>query len=115
MAEEQKKVQGKNATDIEYRLAQALYKNKLEFIFQFPILGGRRVAGGMVVDFLVYTPFSVPVEVFGEYWHGTYLRGKDKIKIAILENYFKREVKIAWSGDLETDEMAMNWVRSNLK
>jgi hypothetical protein len=38
--------------------------------YQVPIYGGRGVSGGLVIDFVVYTPVRVSwVSPMGKYWH----------------------------------------------
>jgi hypothetical protein len=54
----------------EYNVASALEKMRMQFQYQYPILGGHWVRGGQVLDFLVdRQPLPVPVLVQGEYWH----------------------------------------------
>lgn len=64
------KVHGKNATSYEYYVSVGLDMLELDYVFQASYFGGRRVRGGVVVDFIVYTrPLPTPVWVNGEYWH----------------------------------------------
>ena len=54
----------------EYWVALALYKLKIDFIFQYQLFGGRKYKGGQVVDFWVLTqPLPTPVFVQGWYFH----------------------------------------------
>lgn len=75
-------VQGKtpNSTE-EWRVALALNRLKMKFIYQYAINGGHRLRGGQVVDFMVLTaPVPTPVYVNGEYWHRTVKQMEDEIK-----------------------------------
>ena len=54
----------------EYWVALALYKLKIDFIFQYQLFGGRKYKGGQVVDFWVLTqPLPTPIFVQGWYFH----------------------------------------------
>ena len=54
----------------EFWVALALYKLKIDFVFQYQLFGGRRYKGGQVVDFWVYTqPLPTPIFVQGWYFH----------------------------------------------
>lgn len=74
----------------EYWCALALYRLKLDFVFQKHVMGGRSGRGGQVVDFWVYTaPHATPVYIQGDYWHYANGRGYDsKLKIAKLKSYY---------------------------
>ena len=54
----------------EYWVALALYKLKINFVFQYQLFGGRKYKGGQVVDFWIYTnPLPTPLLVQGWYFH----------------------------------------------
>jgi len=54
----------------EYWVALALYRLKLDFVFQYQLFGGRKYKGGQVIDFWVYTnPLPTPIFVQGWYFH----------------------------------------------
>lgn len=54
----------------EYWVALALWKLKIDFVFQYQLFGGRKYKGGQVVDFWVYTmPLPTPILVQGWYFH----------------------------------------------
>ena len=54
----------------EYWVALALYKLKIDFVFQYQLFGGRKYKGGQVVDFWVLTmPLPTPILVQGWYFH----------------------------------------------
>lgn len=54
----------------EFWVALALYKLKIDFVFQYQLFGGRKYRGGQVIDFWVYTmPLPTPIFVQGWYFH----------------------------------------------
>ena len=54
----------------EYWVALALYKLKIDFVFQYQLFGGRKYKGGQVIDFWIYTqPLPTPLFVQGWYFH----------------------------------------------
>lgn len=65
-------IYGKTAgSTYEWRYALGLWFWGWEFLYQVNFFGGRRTAGGQVIDFLVETiPIRTPVYVYGNYWHG---------------------------------------------
>lgn len=99
-------VDGKKATDIEYRVAVALRKYKLHYEFQFSLFGGRLRKGGQIIDFVVWAPFPIPCYVQGEYWHSGQLSLDDKLKHAEAERYFARPAVILWGKNLQTQAEA---------
>jgi len=69
----------------EYRVAVSLTKYGWEFYFQYPIAGGKRVRGGMVPDFLVFTvPKATCLYVQGPYFHGSKQEDKDRLQQAMI-------------------------------
>lgn len=90
----------------EWRVAVALWKYKLEFMYQWPLYGGRLRKGGQVIDFVVSNPFPVPVYVNGEYWHEGQLALDDKLKMAEAEKYFGRPPVVLWGRELSTQDEA---------
>lgn len=107
-------VQGRHASSNEYYVALALERLRLPFIFQFAPFGFTGQRGQYVVDFLVQDPFNLPVEVFGEYWHTGQLGMDDKLRLAVLGNYFHREVLVLWGVDTDTEEEALKTVRKEI-
>ena len=58
----------------EYWVSLALDKIELQtgwgWDYQVPVYGGRRTAGGNVIDFLIYTPGRwTALDPMGRYWH----------------------------------------------
>lgn len=67
---------------------------------QTSILGGRSRTGGHVVDFVLYTPVAIPINVNGNYWH----RNTDKeleTDLAIQQKFGRAPITI-W-GDKAKD------------
>jgi len=64
-------VQGVTPDSVEeWRVALALDRLGIEYEFQKEVLGGKRVSGGSVVDFWLFTaPYPTPLYVDGTYWH----------------------------------------------
>jgi hypothetical protein len=95
-------VQNKQATLNERVVATALEQHNLEFIFQASYFGGRTIRGGQVLDFLVYSPFEIGVQVYGDYWHTGQFSAEDRLKIAVLEQFLGRKLAIVWGNESET-------------
>lgn len=112
-------VQNKHASLYEWRVAKALDRLKLEYIFQQPIMGGRTLRGGFIIDFLVLTaPLPTPMWVHGEYWHVGKQQSVDDLQQAILRSAFAMtygEPVILWGEKLQTDEDAYRAVREALR
>ena len=104
----------------EYWVALALYKLKLDFVFQRSVLGGREVRGGHVVDFWVYTtPKPTIIMVEGDYWHYIAPRTYETIlAIAELEAYYSGEINGVveiLTSEIPTPDIALQVVRRKLK
>ena len=98
----------------EWWTAQALWKYKIPFQFQFQIFGGTTRRGGLVVDFLVWNPMATPFLVHGSYWHRNEMDGGDKTALIAIEQYFKTEAIVMWSEDSETKDDVFAFVRKNV-
>lgn len=90
----------------EWRVGVALMRYKVDFRYQVPILGGRLLRGGQLLDFLLYIPYALPLPVFGNYWHRAQLRNEDKLKLAILWQIYRVEPEIIWGDEVQTQEDA---------
>ena len=99
----------------EVYLYEALTQLKIPFDYQVPIMGGRWSPFGQVVDFVCYLPFAQPVQVFGPHWHTGHLGALDSLKLALLEQYYRRPVLVAWSYEIDTPEMALAWARAKVR
>lgn len=107
-------LKGVKASSYEYNFGMALEKFNIEYLFQVWYWGGRTVRGGQVLDFLIFTPFQRPVQVFGEYWHQGQMGSEDKYKLAVLEQFFQQEVLILWGPDVGTYDDAVKTVRNKI-
>ncbi len=72
---------------------------------QTPVLGGRSQKGGLVVDFILYTPLEIPIVVNGEYWHKN--REEELLMEAKLLRVFDQDPIILWGDEAQTDEAAL--------
>ncbi len=97
-------VQGQDASDLEWRVAIALDKLKVPYMFQYSLGGGSTRRGGVILDFLaLIPPLSVPVEVMSGYWHRASLDAEDRLKEALvmhLGNF--SEMVYLWESDLQS-------------
>ncbi len=110
-------IAGSDATDIEWRVAVALEKLHLFFIFQYALEGGRTRRGGIVLDFLVLTdPLRTPLDVRGEYYHQPQQRTEDDLGLALAMsrgNY--AEPVVIYGGELQSIEQAYSTVKRELR
>lgn len=90
----------------EWRVAVALSKRNIEYRYQVPIRGGRSVRGGQVIDFILLTPFSQPLQVFGEYFHPGELDPEERFNLAIIHQIFGRPAIILWGSQLASQAQA---------
>lgn len=100
-AEKPGRIQGKMAGSInEWYVAKALWALRLEFQFQYPLLGGTHRRGGIVIDFLVKSePNWLPLEVQSLRWHtGKYGSGEN-LRLAIIESILHEKVRFVWEED----------------
>ena len=102
----------------EYNVGKALERLKLDYAFQYQILGGRGVRGGQVIDFLVYrVPRPVPVLVQGSYWHGGRRLAETTVKMIFIDDYgegFWDPVIELLESETETIESAVEAVRKKI-
>ena len=110
-------VQGQAATDLEWRVALALDKLKIPYMFQFDVEGGQRLLGGLVIDFLALTsPLSTPIEVMGGYWHRSNQTSEDRMKEALVRHQGSyAEMVHLWEGELQTISDAYSAVKRELR
>lgn len=101
----------------EWWVAQALWKYKVPFQFQFQLFGGRSRRGGLIVDFVVWNPMITPLLVHGNYWHKGELSGGDKTALIAIAGYFNMGVEnipVLWGSDAQSKEDVFAWVRANI-
>jgi hypothetical protein len=104
-------VQDKQATWNEYVVSIALEKYRISYIFQASYWGGRQMRGGVILDFLVYAPFEMPVEVYGDYWHRGQLGANDRYRLSIIEEFFGKRVALVWGNESTTVPDAIRALR----
>lgn len=69
---------------------------------QTPVLGGRNPrGGGQIVDFVLYTPYAVPIRVHGDWWHRN--KDEDYEKDVKLAEYFAKHPVIIWGHECSRD------------
>lgn len=104
----------------ELYLAMALDRMGLGYDFQVPIPGVPSGAKGAYrIDFIVYTmPTPTPIEVEGEYWHGTGTRKTEseyrREKINHIYKGQMRRILVAPGRETNTLNGAMNFLWRNL-
>ena len=109
-------VQGQDATILEWRVALALDKLKLPYMFHYS-LGGGHMRGGLILDFLILIPpLSVPAEVMGNYWHRSNMTSRDRMKEAMVRHLGNfSEMVYWWESDLQTISDAYSAVKRELR
>jgi hypothetical protein len=111
-------VHGKRASSYEYYVSVALDKFGLDYLFQVDYWGGRRLAGGMVLDFLVFTePVPTPIFVQGAYFHQGERRSVDSFQAAQLQHLFHGQVRPAlfwYNPDVSSIEAAERAVKRDI-
>ncbi len=109
-------VQNQRASSYEYNVAQALETLGYQYLFQYEILGGRRLRGGHVLDFLVFTvPLSTAIFVNGDYWHkNSSLELQEKAFVEQTMRGMIHEVVVLWGKDCNTYSAALSAIRRML-
>jgi len=86
-------VQGLPASDLEERFAKALDRlgDAIQYYeFRVPYIEGRNMPGEIEVDFVVHTPFILPIQVDGAYSHkNAEQKAKDEYNDAVLNDYLQ--------------------------
>ena len=113
-------IQGKSPGSVgEWYVANALWKLKHEFIYQFRILNITGVKGSFILDFLVLTtvPFSTPLEFFGEFFHSSELTREDQLRLQKIESELGPNINktaIVWGKEAQTQEDTNEVVRRKI-
>jgi hypothetical protein len=105
-----------NATKVgskpEWYVAIAIDRLGWDFEAQVSYFGGRKVAGGMVLDYLVYTlPDPTPIFVQGEHWHSGSRQELDALQLANLRRFFSNRIRdpiLLEERTINTPERAYN-------
>jgi len=114
---EKKLVQGQNASSLEWRIALALDYLGYDYIFQYEVFAGRRLRGGQVIDFWVFTvPKPTPIYAQGSYWHkeGSMT---DDYKVKRLYNAYNGQIKrplLIWENEVPSIDAAIRILRNKL-
>jgi len=102
----------------EWRVAMALNKLKIEYDYQYSYNGGRRTAGGQVIDFMAYTaPLPTPIYVQGDYWHRGAKSSEDSYKQAQVIKLFHGQVNmplLVWEHQVPSIDAAFQLLRREL-
>jgi len=99
----------------EWLVAMALWKLKVPFRYQVPVMGGRGTEGGQVLDFLISSaPQDIPLQVYGRRWHSGGFAIGDLFKLQQIERYYKHKAVIIWDDQLPNEEQALSAVRKAL-
>jgi hypothetical protein len=107
-------IKGKKPGSVqEWRVAKALMRLGLDFVFQYPINGGHQV-GGYLIDFIVLMPWSQPLEVQSLRWHTGKFSDGEVLRRRVIENIFKRKIRYVYMENLGSDEDAYQHVKKAL-
>jgi len=88
-------------TEPERIVAGWLEAHDIPYDFQLPLLGGRLVAGGIVVDFVLYVAPGPVVLCVNSWWHRWPERAElDAIQRAIIEQNIGWRVEEIWEEDI---------------
>ena len=102
----------------EWNVARALWALGWQFSYQVPVMGGSRVRGGQVLDFLVHTrPLRTALIVNGDYYH----QGDEEYKQTELMSALAREgitvntePLVMWAADSSTYDAAYSYLNSKI-
>ena len=107
---EERVVQGRQAqSNQEWFIANALWKYKHKFIYQYVIGEIAGVKGAYAVDFLVTStpPLATPIEYFGKHWHEGQLGADDRFRIIQINDHFGGQANpVVVLQNIETQEDA---------
>jgi hypothetical protein len=97
-------VKGEIATIPEAKIARAIEKLGYDYWFQYWLWGGQTLRGGVVVDFVVQIPYSVPLEYDGLHWHQGDASVEDNFQRNRIAEYFGvAEVIVITSLEVDSD------------
>lgn len=104
MSDEILVVQNSIANIPEYKITIAIETLGYDYWFQKWLWGGSRLRGGVIVDWVVFTPLPTPLEYDGTYWHTGEASEEDKLqRIRIAQYYGVPEVKVITSLEVDSD------------
>jgi hypothetical protein len=85
----------KIGSEPEWWIYNSLKQYNLEFDYQVDERGGKRMPGGMVVDFVVRAGIVTALEYLGAYWHTGRFGVNDALKWAYLARIYDRVLLLA--------------------
>jgi hypothetical protein len=104
MSDEILVVQNSIANIPEYKITIAIETLGYDYWFQKWLWGGSRLRGGVIVDWVVFTPLPTPLEYDGTYWHTGEASEEDKLqRIRVAEYYNVPEVIVITSLEVDSD------------
>jgi hypothetical protein len=83
-----------------------------QIAYQVPIDGGRMSRNGLIVDFVLYTPSAIPIQVGATWWHRD--SAEDTLEDARISNIFGRPPIRFYDDDADTRQHALAAVRRYL-
>ena len=107
-------VQNKLASLNEYNVAAALEAEQIEYKFRVAFWNGKRLRGGIEIDFL-YGPFDDLLEVMGDYWHTGQFTAADILRTNLIETEFGKKITFIWGNESMTVLDARNALRKKLR
>lgn len=109
-------VQNQRASSYEYNVAVALDRLGYGYLFQYELLGGRRLRGGHIIDFIVFTvPLSTALFVNGDYWHrDVSLELQEKSFVEAQMRGVIARVVVMWGKDCNNVSSATSFLRGHL-
>ena len=86
------------------------------YMYQYAINGGREMRGGVIIDFLVFSPFARAVFVgAGGYWHGKQRELSDELAHALCAEMFgESNVIDLLEEETSSEELAKRAVKEKL-
>lgn len=97
----------------EYYFGIALENLGYEYRYHWKI-GIAGTAGSIEVDFIVYAPTQIPIEIMADYWHPNVMGENEVIRIAKIRDYFHLEPILIDSKEIFSISAAMTWIKANL-
>jgi len=104
MSDEILVVQNSIANIPEYKITIAIETLGYEYWFQHWLWGGSTLRGGVIVDWVVFTPTPTPLEYDGLHWHTGAASEEDNLQRIRVAQYFKvPEVIVITSLEVDSD------------
>jgi hypothetical protein len=109
-------VQGKKASKPEYRVARVLNRLGWEFNFQEAHFGGRRIAGGQILDYVLSsTSYPIVIDVRSVWHMGAAAEANDARKmIQIRASNPMARIVIVYEEQTENEELLYSFLLQEL-